>query len=177
MRRKLAWLVLLMVCAAALVSGTGGFSAASMDRGVSIAVAESHEKALVSIWDPGARQMGNSNSPPQYSGEDPVVSNQTSVKLIVVQNQFSDQTIDVRISDRDESPVSVDGESRVLPPGRIVPLYATVDCDGYRGPTDALLEVHVTSLDGSLEGAIQYDATVVCTGASGQNTSQAAGAG
>jgi hypothetical protein len=51
MRRRV-WLLVGALAATTLIGGTGSFSAASMDRGVSVNVAD-HEDAYVGLADPG----------------------------------------------------------------------------------------------------------------------------
>jgi hypothetical protein len=156
-RRRLLWAGLAVLSVSALVFGTGGFNAAMADRNVSIA-ASSHDRALVSIWDPG----GASAEPPAYAGEEPVTPNDTRVKLLVVENRMSDQTLDVQVTERAGSPVSIDGQYEGLDSGSLVPLVADVDCNGHHGRTAALLEVRAVAEDGGFKSVIAYDASVNC---------------
>jgi hypothetical protein len=156
-RTRLLWAGLAVLSVSALVFGTAGFGATTADRNVSIA-ASSHDRALVSIWDPG----GESPEPPAYAGEEPVTQNDTRVKLLVIENRMPDHTLDVRLTERAGSPVSVDGRDRELDSGTIVPLVADVDCNGHHGRTDALLEVRAVADGGGFESVIRYDASVTC---------------
>jgi hypothetical protein len=156
-RRRIAWLLLAVVSLSALVAGTGGFDTAVVDRGVSLVVSD-HERALISIWDPG----GSSPEPPQYPGEDPVTRDDTRVKLLVVENRVSDQTLDLRVTERPDSPIEVDGSYDGLASGETTPVMADVDCNGHHGRVDALLTVEATTPDGGFESTIRYDASVVC---------------
>ncbi|WP_380680553.1 hypothetical protein [Salinigranum sp. GCM10025319] len=155
--RRVLWAVLAVASVSALVFGTGGFGAATVDRGVSMVVSD-HDRALVSIWDPG----GPSPEPPSHAGEDPITPNDTRVKLLVIENRFRDQALDVRVTERPGSPVAVDGEYEDLAPGSIVPVSADVDCNGLHGRVDAPLTVEATAVDGGFESTIAYDASVVC---------------
>jgi hypothetical protein len=155
--RRAVWLLLGAVSVLALVVGTGGFSTAAVDRGVSIAVAD-HDRALVSVWDPG----GASAEPPRYQGEDPVTPEGTRVKLVVVENRFDAGPIDLRVTERAASPVSVDGSYEGLASGEVAPVVADVDCDGHHGRTEVPLTVHATAVNGEFESEIRYDASVVC---------------
>ena len=155
-RTRLLWVALAILSVSALVFGTGGFSAATADRNVSVA-ASSHDRALVSIWDPG----GASPEPPTYAGEDPVTPNDTRVKLLVIENRAG-HALDVQVTERAGSPVSVDGGYDGLRSGERRPIVADVDCNGHHGRTDALLEVRAVAEDGGFESVIAYDARVRC---------------
>jgi hypothetical protein len=155
--RRVLWAALAVASVSALVFGTGGFSAATVDRGVSMVVSD-HDRALVSIWDPG----GPTPEPPSYAGEDPITPNDTRVKLLVIENRFRDQALDVRVTERSGSPVAVDGGYDGLSPEQIAPISADVDCNGHHGRVDALLTVEATAVDGGFESTIVYDASVVC---------------
>ena len=158
MRKRLLWLTLGALSVSALVLGTGGFSAAVTDRGVSVAVAD-HDRALVSIWDPG----GPSPEPPAHPGEDPVTPNDTRVKLLVVENRIDGTTLDLQVSARADSPVSVDGSNDGLGSGNTAAVFADVDCNGHTGRVDAPLTVEATATDGGFHSVIQFDASVVCS--------------
>jgi hypothetical protein len=168
---RLVWAALVVAAVTTLVLGTGGFSVATLDRGVTMAVSD-HDHALVSVWDPG----GDSPEPPRYAGEDPVTSNDTTVRVLVIENRFTDETLDVAVTERPESPVAVEGSHDGLGPGDVAPITAEVECNGHEGRVDALLTVEATAVGGGFEGEIDYDASVVCPGpTAGQAASGASG--
>jgi hypothetical protein len=158
MRRRLLWLALGALSVSALVVGTGGFSAAVTDRGVSVAVAD-HDRALVSIWDPG----GPSPEPPMHPGEDPITPNDTRVKLLVVENRIDGATLDLQVRERAGSPVSVAGSYDGLESEDTAVVDADVDCNGHTGRVDAPLTVRATATDGGFHSVIRFDASVVCS--------------
>lgn len=160
--RRLLLVVLAVLAVSALVAGTGGFTAATMSRDVSISVAATHETALVSIWDPGADETGD--EPPRFGGEEVVPHGETRTNVLVVKNRFEGTSVDVTVAHREASPVAVSGESRTLSPGETAPVKGTVDCGTHRGPTDALLNVTARSVRGDVEAVIRFDATVNCGG-------------
>jgi hypothetical protein len=151
-----------VTAASALILGSGGFSAAQVDRGVSVSAAD-HDEAVVSLWDPGAER------PPDHAGEDPVTGSET--KVLVVQNRL-DEPIHVTVTDREGSLVDVAGsvdevDSR-LGHDPVVPVEATVDCRGYHGEQSVPLLVEFRTTDGTVGGEIRYDATVECPPESAQ---------
>jgi hypothetical protein len=157
--------MIVLACASlALLVPTGSFSAASVDRGVSVSVAE-HENAMVSIWDPG----GSSPDPPKpFRGENPVTPNSEFLTVIVIQNGVDDP-IDVSVTSTADSSVSVHGTISDVHPGDVVPVQATVDCNDVseRAAVTVPLRVHVETDDGSFESTIRYDVRIVCAGAPG----------
>jgi hypothetical protein len=156
-RRRLVWAGLAVLSVSALVFGTGGFGAAVADRNASIATSP-HDRALVSIWDPG----GASSEPPMYAGEEPVTPNDTRVTLLVVEHHLRGQRLDVSVTDRAGSPVSVVGNADGVEHGDVTPVVADVDCNGHHGRTEALLELRAVAEDGGFESVIDFDATVRC---------------
>lgn len=157
MRRSHAWALLAVVAVSALATGTGGFSAAALDRGVAVAVAP-HEAAFVSVWDPGAG--GRGPEPPAFAGEDPVGDGRT--KVLVVKNRLPGRTLDLRVSDRGDGPVTVRGRYDGLAPGGVAPVRAAVDCGDRHGPVSVPLRLEATAASGSFSASIPYRATVVC---------------
>jgi hypothetical protein len=154
--RRVLWLTLVAALVPALVLGSSGFSAAAVDRGVSVSVA-AHDEAYVSVWDPGA---GGAAEPPRYAGEDPLTPNETRAKVLVVRNRF-DAPLSVTVTDRDGS-VGVSGTNARIAPGAVEPVEATVECRGAVGRADVPLGIHAET-DG-VEGSIRFTAAVVCAG-------------
>lgn len=158
MRRRLL-LVVVAALALALLVPTGSFSVATIDRGVNVAVSP-NEQAIVSIWDGG----GATPEPPQFQGEDPVTNADDRVRVLVVQNNFEQSTVDVHVASDAGSPVVVDGVARSVAPGEVAPVRATVDCAGQEGRIFVPLTLHVVGVDGDVEAVIEYTASVVCAG-------------
>lgn len=160
---RLLWTTVGVAVAMGLLMSTGGFSVASMDRGVSISIAE-HDDAMVSIWDPG----GPTPEPPMYPGENPVTPPGESVTVIVIQNNLNER-IDVSVRAASTSPVSVNGGVSDVAPGEVVPVTATVDCSDVseRAPVTVPLIVQVETVGPSFESTIDFDARIVCAGAPG----------
>jgi hypothetical protein len=163
-RRRLLWAVIGAVVLSTLVLGTGGFTAASIDRPVAVTVSD-HDRSLVTLWDPGA---GGEGQPPRriasagLNGEDPVTSDGQTTRVVAVQNRFSDRaiTVDATVA---ESPPGVGVgpfDSVDLGPGDAGALNAPVDCGDRHGPVEVTLEV--TASDEHFTGVISYEATVVC---------------
>lgn len=164
MRRRLIWATLGAVVLSALVFGTGGFTAASIDRPVAVTVSD-HDRALVTLWDPGA---GGEGPPPQtiasagLNGEDPVTSDGQTTRVVAVQNRFTDRVITVDATVEESPPgVAVGPFDPVeVGPGDAAALNAPVDCGDRDGPVDVTLEV--TASNDQFTGVISYEATVVC---------------
>jgi hypothetical protein len=156
-RRRLVWAGLAVLSVSVLVFGTGGFGAAVADRNAAIATSP-HDRALVSLWDPG----GASPEPPMYAGEEPVTPNDTRVTVLVVEHHLRGQRLDVGVTERAGSPVSVVGSADGVEHGDVTPVVADVDCNGHHGRTDALLEVRAVAEGGGVEAVIAFDASVRC---------------
>ncbi len=67
---RVLWALLAVLVASALVFGTGGFSAATIDRPVSVSVASSQSQTLISLWAPGTQGADVRADPPTYSEAD-----------------------------------------------------------------------------------------------------------
>ncbi len=86
-----------------------------------------------------------------------------------MKNQFTDQTIDVDVTAREDSPLDVSGELRGLGPGQSAVVDATVQCNGRTGELSVPLELDVHS-DGGIDAYLNYTAIVVCTVPSTETT-------
>lgn len=154
MSRRL-WLLAALSVVAMLTIGSGGYSSASMDRGVSVGVA-GHQDAAVSLWDPGAHG--------DVPHEDPVTATDSRTTLFLVQNRFPDTAIDVTARVAEAPPgVRVTAiETASLPAGVPTrePIRGTVHCGGQHGPTRVLLDV--TASGSGLRASISFPVTVVC---------------
>lgn len=168
MRRRRLLVVLAAVTVLSTVIGTAGFGGTSLQRSVSVSVADD-DRAVVSIWDVGTDGTGGGYH--GYAQEEPVLDNGSTVNVIVVKNRFSFHTLHVDVDHRDGSPVAVDGEPVTFAPGGVAPIEASVDCNGHTGETTALLVIRAYSEDGTFETAIDYRTSVVCGGpADGEDT-------
>ena len=164
MPRRVLWATLGAVVLSAVVLGTGGFSSASIDRPVAVTVSD-HDRALVTLWDPGA---GGDGRPPQriasagLNGEDPVTSDGQLTRVVTVQNRFPDRAITVDATVEESPPgVEVGSFDPVdLGPGDAGALTAPVDCGDADGPVDVTIEV--TASNDHFRGVISYETTVVC---------------
>jgi hypothetical protein len=171
-RRAVLATALAAVALSALVFGTGGYSTATMDRGVAVTVAD-HDQAVVTLWDPG---VGSAGQPPLVvaraglAGEDPVTREGEPVRVVAVVNRFEDQSITVDAS-VDASPTGVDVgpfEPVRLAPGAVGALEAPVECGNVSGPAGVTLRVRVVG--GQLSGVITYRPTIVCATPNGTST-------
>lgn len=146
-----------LVVATSLVFGTGGFSAASLERGVEIGVAPDHGQAIISLWnpgdEPGSTQMDTANQ---------VTADGDGVPILVVKNRFSD-SVDVTVRAHEGSVVAIEGSHDNLAPESMVTISGEVDCQSVSGVTDVPLVVSVNSRDGSFAGVIDYSTTVHCS--------------
>jgi hypothetical protein len=164
MRRRLLWMTVTALAVVGLVFSTGGFEVASMDRDVTVIVSE-HDRALVTIWDPG---VGSQGQPPHaiasagLAGEDPVTADGESIRVVAVQNRFTDRSIRVTAT-ATGTPAGVQVgtfEPVTLAPGEAAALEAPVECGEHTGPVDVTLSIRASS--GQFEGVVSYDATIVC---------------
>lgn len=155
---------LVAVAATALVVSTGGFGTASMDRDVTAIVSE-HDRALVTVWDPG---VGSQGRPPsaiaraRLDDETPVTVNGESTHVVAVLNRFDDRSITVDATVVGAPPdVGVGPFDPVtLAPGEAAGLEAPIDCGANDGPVEITLRLRASN--DRFRGVITYDATVVC---------------
>lgn len=124
MRRELL-LTLTAVVVLSLAVGTSGFSAAQLERGVSVSVSDS-DAALVALYDPGEQ-----NPPSWVSGEaasEPDPSQDGETPVVYVRNQFENKMLTVSLEP--DSDTIRDAESVRLDSGATAPIHADVDCVG-----------------------------------------------
>jgi hypothetical protein len=161
------WLLVAAFAALSLALGTGGFSAATMDRGVHVSVAD-HEHAFVGLADPGAH--GTHPSPSWIHGKDnrlmsesPLQQGEGLTRLVVVKNRFGRTSLDVHARGTDSGDVRLTWSSNTtLHPHDVGVVKGTVDCEGETGPQKLDLTVTAEAVDGSLTASIDYPVTVVC---------------
>jgi hypothetical protein len=161
------WLLVATFAALALAFGTGGFSAAELDRGVSVAVVD-HEDAFVGLADPGS-QGTRPDWPDEWSPrEEPVTVENQRVALFGVYNRFGDTTLRVtaRVPDGTSPDVSAVSTTHVAP-RRTGLVSGTVDCGQLSGRShhEVDLTVVVDGTDGGFHGTIDYTVTVLCASA------------
>jgi hypothetical protein len=159
------WLLVAALAALSLAMGTGGFSAAELDRGVSVSVAED-EHAFVGLADPGAHGEGAYWMPPKHNGETPVTKNDQTTRLFVVRNAFTNEQIRVTAHGGGDSAATLlhaetEWVGAITGPEAV---NGTVECPGppNNGPTQLDLTVVVDGSDGGLHAKIEYPVTVVC---------------
>ena len=162
-RRTWAFLAIAIVAAGSLTLGTSGFSAAEIDRAVSISVADGQASGFVPLADPGAQ--GTHPAPEWVTDrsqlrENPVTVEDQHVPLFVVHNRFeTPMDVDARVVRGGLTDVS-DIDSRSLDPGETGVVSGTVACGGYAGP--ATVDLTVTAATQSVTAHIDYQVTVVC---------------
>lgn len=151
-RRRLLWGLLAVALVSGVVFDTGGFDTASMDRGVSVGVAATQERGLVALEAPAS------------DGVEPSVQTNTdgTATLVVVRNRFDDQHLDVVVTDRAGSPLTVDWSRRNLAPGESAAVVVPLDCSAVGGTVEIPLDVRVDATDGSVEGDLAHTVTVTC---------------
>jgi hypothetical protein len=164
--RRLVWVALIAAAVAGLVYGTGGFTAAEVQRGVSVSTAP-HDEAFLTLYDPGAGSDGD--RPTVFAGtlgEEPVGPGGDRVRVLLVANRFPGTAplsldVDGRAveSPRGTSVSDVEGPSG-LRRGDYGWVRATVDCGSHRGPTPIGFEL--TAVGDGLSVVVEYEATVVC---------------
>jgi hypothetical protein len=172
MRRNSLWIVLAVVAAVGFAVGTVGVDTAAMDRGVSATVSD-HDRALVTLWDPGVGTQGQAPEAVRsagLAGEDPVTEDGARTRVLVVQNRFPDRWITVDATVVDAPPDLGVGpfDPVTLAPGAVAPLLAPVQCGTNTGPTTITLRVRASN--DQFEGVITVDATVVCAVPPAQTT-------
>jgi hypothetical protein len=154
MRRNLLLLGAAVVVLA-LTVGTGGFSAAELERGLSVSVSDS-DSALVSLYDPG-----DTNPPdwaPETATEEPTVTDADDrVPVVYVHNRFEEQTLRIDL-EPESSDVLTDTTPVTVGAGRTEAVPATVDCVG--GDREVTLTV-VAEGDG-MSARIDFPVTVDC---------------
>lgn len=155
MRRRL-YLALAALTAVAVVTGTGGFSTAALDRGVSIQVAEDQEDGLVGVEAPdsvtvryGANRGPNSRGP---------------VELLTVTNNFDRAvTVEATVAGDTSSPPKLQGTARVdddrLHDGEETAVLADITCAN-RPSEDWTVTITVTSEGTS--AVVSEEVTIVC---------------
>jgi hypothetical protein len=161
------WLLVAGLAALSLALGTGGFSAAEIDRGVSVSVAD-HENAYVGLADPGAH--GTHPSPSWIHrgdnglmSETPLQQGEGWTRLVVVKNRFGGTSLDVHARGTDGGDVRLTWASNTtLHPHDVGVVSGTVDCEGATGPQQLGLTIVAEAVDGSLTAAIDYPVTVDC---------------
>jgi hypothetical protein len=162
MNRRLTLLIALLA-ATTLIVGSGGFSAASADRGLSVAVAQ-NEDASLSLWDPGARTTGG--PPPAWARYNRLVGASTGedperVRLVAVRNAFpgATLTVDARLAHSVTGVTVTDVDRAILTPGEATALSATVQC-----PPAATrrLPLTVNATSESIETSVRFDVVVTC---------------
>lgn len=160
---RLIWLLVVALVVPALVVGTGGFSAATLDRGVTVSVAD-HDQAAVSLWDPGARDdHSTADVPRDWLREDPVTDDDPTTTLVVVKNRLG-HSIDVTASAVD-APAGVtvaSVEAVTLEPGDVGRVDATVDCGDRTGGVQAPIDLRVHADGEGFAADIDYQVHVVC---------------
>jgi hypothetical protein len=151
------WLLIAAVAALALVTGTGGFSAAQMDRGMTVNVAADGE-AYVGLYDPGAAH------PPTWATayRDGSATSNGTVPLVAVRNQFAgtDLTVTVRSARPGRAPVGIDTRQATLGWGEQKVIMTDVNCTGQKKPVK--LTVVATGEDRGLHAEISHTVWVPC---------------
>lgn len=161
------WLLVALVAAGTLVTGTTGFSAAEVDRGVTVTVADDHAGGFVPLADPGAH--GTHPAPWWVEDRsrlrgDPVTAGDPRVGLFLVHNRFpTAMDVTARFDGGEVERVS-DLEPTTLERGETGVVAGTVDCGTHRGPGAVFLNVTVSAE--SLSAHVGYRVTVVCAGQS-----------
>jgi hypothetical protein len=163
-RRLLLVAALVTASMVALGVGAGAFSTASMDRPVELEVAD-HDRAFVTLWDPG---VGSDGPPPRpiatagLAGEVPVTEDGQSVRVVAVVNRFAYRSITVNATATSVPPGMDVGPFTpvTLGSGGSAGLEAAVDCGPHRGPASVVLSVRVSGV--RMAASIEYTATVNC---------------
>jgi hypothetical protein len=163
-RRRFLWAALATVSVVALAVGTAGFDTASMARPVELEVA-AHERAFVTLWDPG---VGSQGRPPQpiaregLAGEDPVTRSDQSVRIVAVVNRFAHRDITANATATSTPPGMHVGPfvPVTLGAGETTGLTAAVSCGSHRRPVTVALEVSVRA--DRLAATIPYTAVIDC---------------
>jgi hypothetical protein len=160
-RRTWPLLLVLVVVAGALTAGTSGFSAAALDRNVSVTVSDDHREAFVPLADPGEE-----GPPPAWVDdasrlrEEPVRSQGQRVRLFVVHNRFeTPMDVDAQVVRSEVGDVD-DVGSVALRPDESGVVHGDVDCGGYAGPTT--VDLNVTATTGEATAHITYRVGLVC---------------
>jgi hypothetical protein len=162
-RRTWLFLAVAVVAAGALTLGTSGFSAAEVDRPVSVSVADDQASGFVPLADPGA---GGTHPAPEWVDdpsqlrETPVETEGDRVPLFVVHNRFERPlTVDTQFVWGELDDVS-DVETVTLEPGETRAVDGSVDCGSHDGPR--MVELNVTASTQGVTANITYRATVDC---------------
>ncbi len=162
-RRTWLFLAVALVAAGSLTLGTSGFSAAQVDRSVTVSVADDQASGFVPLADPGAG--GTHPAPawvddPSQLREEPVTAADDRVPLFLVHNRFDRPlTVDTRFVWGELDDVS-DLDSVSLEPGETSVVTGSVDCGGHDGPR--MVELNVTASMGGMTAHITYRVSVVC---------------
>jgi hypothetical protein len=163
MHRRI-WLLVAVFAVLALTLGTSGFSAASIDRGIAVNVADD-EDAYVGLADPGAHGNHPDWMPPEYSAETPVTENDSTARLFVVRNALGEGQLRVTARNADDDGVTlVDAETAWVEASTgPEAVSGTVDCpEGVHGPVRLELTVVADAADSAFRAEIDYPVTVVC---------------
>lgn len=164
MKRSRLWLALAVLSAALLVTSTSGFSMASMDRGVSISVADNPANAMIGITHDGPVRLTYGST--KANGSSP---HSEKVRLLTVTNNAG-QRIDVSVvvtGDEPGPPNLQNGpwmDDNHLSVGESSSVAAEAVC-AHQGPET--WNVTVTADGDGMSAVVHHDVTVVCTGPPG----------
>jgi hypothetical protein len=170
--RRLA-LAVAVVCATALAAGTGSFSAATIERGVSVDVVEPSD-GFVGIEDAPATvevAFGAGPNPGAESAGASAVGGGETVRLLTLRNNL-DTTVEYRVAVAEDghSPPTADrvwladgssDDSAVVDPGDAVDVLADIDCANQPAET---WTVAVTAVADGFEGHVDHEVEVRCEG-------------
>lgn len=171
--RRLA-LVVAVVCATALAAGTGSFSAASLDRGVSVDVADNPAEGIVGIENAPATvdvAFGAGPNPGAEPAGASAVGGGETVRLLTLRNNL-DTSVEYRVAVAEDghSPPTADrvwladgssDDSAVVDSGDAVDVLADIDCANQPAET---WTVAVTVLADGFEGHVDHEVEVRCEG-------------
>jgi hypothetical protein len=149
------WLLVAAFAALSLALGTGGFSAAELDRGVSVSVSDPGN-AIVSLYDPGAPNPPMW-VPDQYHAEPTVTGSDDTVPVVVVYNRFEGTDLTVDVEQQDGITLTGATETEVAV-GQHAPVTGSIDCVG----GESNLGLNVTADGDSMQASIEFDVTVDC---------------
>lgn len=161
--RRRTWLLLLaaLVVAGALTAGTSGFSAATLDRDVSVTVSDDHRDAFVPLADPGEEgPVPAWVDDADRLREEPVRGQDQRVRLFVVYNRFeTTMHVDTEVASAEVAEVA-EVDSVSIEPDESDVVHGDVDCGGYAGP--ATVDLNVTATTRDTTAHITYRVGLVC---------------
>ncbi len=164
------WLLALGVVSATLPVGTGGFSAAQVERPVAVDVSPD-DRAVLAMHDPGA---GSQGPPPRaiasagLAGERPVHGRET-VPLLAVHNRLPER-VTVRATAAGAGVTVHAVEAERIPAGGVGAVRGTVDCEGRTGPVTLGLDLSVRGGADGIAADARRSVTAICAGPSATAT-------